>query len=239
MTNQIRWDLPVETSETPPRPVRVLATDFKAKGFPYLCAVDYGDHEAHALFSAEGWDTQRVMRLRNVPAKPVLLEAWISLYSDGRSPSKFFKTKEACENATLKTGRAECRRIVWHSDGSPVTSDAPDAPWKENSEYWKAKAEALQAEVAQEKRNVLTLVKTVARQEEAARSHAQWLDRTRPVVDAAVAGVDSFNRRGLLRLIEAVRAYQNQPCPTCEGGMIYLKRTQCPDCKGTGMKGEK
>jgi hypothetical protein len=25
-------------------------------------------------------------------------------------------------------------------------------------------------------------------------------------------------------------------CPTCEGGMIYLKRTTCPDCGGTGKK---
>ena len=231
------WTKPVETTETPPRPVRVLATDFKAKGFPYLCAVDYGDHEAHALFSAEGWDTQRVMRLRNVPATPVLHERWINLFSDGSW--MIHRSIGASQAQSAHDENVEVRRIAWNSDGCPVTSDAPDAPWKENSEYWKAKAEALQAEVAQEKRNVLTLVKTVARQEEAARSHAQWLDRTRPVVDAAVAGVDSFNRRGLLRLIEAVRAYQNQPCPTCEGGMIYLKRTQCPDCKGTGMKGEK
>jgi len=25
-------------------------------------------------------------------------------------------------------------------------------------------------------------------------------------------------------------------CPTCEGGMIYLKRTTCPDCGGTAKK---
>jgi hypothetical protein len=70
--------------------------------------------------------------------------------------------------------------IDWNSDGSPV-SGAPDAPWKENSEYWKSKAEALQS-----------------------------------VVDAAVAGVDSFNSRGLLRLIEAVRAYQATTIPPKE-----------------------
>ncbi len=28
-------------------------------------------------------------------------------------------------------------------------------------------------------------------------------------------------------------------CPTCEGGRIYLKRTQCPDCGGTGKKDKK
>ena len=77
MQAMIDWTLPVETSETPPRPVRVLATDFKSKGFPYLCAVDYGDYEAHAIFSAEGWDTQRVVRLRNVAPKPVRREETI------------------------------------------------------------------------------------------------------------------------------------------------------------------
>ncbi len=27
---------------------------------------------------------------------------------------------------------------------------------------------------------------------------------------------------------------KSDACPTCEGGMVYLKRTTCPDCKGTG-----
>jgi hypothetical protein len=75
----IDWTKPVETDEENPRPVRVLATDFKAKGFPYMCAVDYGDYENHGIFSAEGWDTQRVMRLRNVRPKKVKREGWVNV----------------------------------------------------------------------------------------------------------------------------------------------------------------
>jgi hypothetical protein len=65
-------------------------------------------------------------------------------------------------------------------------------------------------------------------------------DRMKPVVDAAVSWLSRITGSNLglpaRQLAEAVRAYQTQPCPTCEGGMIYLKRTQCPDCNGTGKK---
>ena len=37
---------------------------------------------------------------------------------------------------------------------------------------------------------------------------------------------------------KAMALYEVPPtvCPTCDGGRIYLKRTQCPDCNGAGKK---
>jgi hypothetical protein len=146
----IDWTKPVETVETPPRPVRVLASDFKSNGFPYMCAVDYGDHEAHALFSAEGWDTQRVMRLRNVAPKPVVHEAWIALWGDGEC-SPAYVSYDACLRAHANTDRPEIRRIVWSSDGSPVDQEHHDSlEWDEllaERDQWKAKAEEMTAVV--------------------------------------------------------------------------------------------
>ena len=173
----IDWTQPVETTEDPPRPVRVLATDFKLKGFPYLCAVDYGDYEAFALFSAEGWDTWRRTRLRNVaPPKPepVLLEGWVNLYSDQNIKGTMQPSKRSADDVA-REGRVECRRVAWMSDGSPVPASPEQFDqmremaklirerdeWrtkaeanKKSVEYWagvadenRAKAEALRAEV--------------------------------------------------------------------------------------------
>jgi hypothetical protein len=112
----IDWTKPVETDEENPRPVRVLATDFKAKGFPYMCAVDYGDYENHGLFSAEGWDTQRVMRLRNVLPKKVKREGWINVYQKGYG--SIYPTKEiAMEVRGRRNPPAiDTIRIEWDED---------------------------------------------------------------------------------------------------------------------------
>jgi hypothetical protein len=119
----IDWTKPVETDEDPPRPVRVLCTDFKAKGFPTMCAVDYGDYEMHALFSNEGWDTQKVMRLRNVAPKPepVLLEAWVNCYAPDNIIGH--ATREEADRKGRPEARKACLRVAWMSDGSPVPGE--------------------------------------------------------------------------------------------------------------------
>lgn len=125
------WTKPIESDEAEPRPVRVLASDFKSKGFPYMCAVDYGDHEEYALFSAEGLDTLCVMRLRNIKPKPVLREAWLNLYSDPKIHPTMQTTKRGADDVA-REGRVECRRIAWMSDGSPVDQEHHDSlEWDE------------------------------------------------------------------------------------------------------------
>ncbi len=165
----IDWTKPVETAETPPRPVRVLCTD-AGGSHPVVVLIDDYCHRA----PMNGVFKYVKFQLRNVAHKPVLHERWVNLY-DTYTGSLYCSEKRA--NSEAGKGRVECRRIAWNSDGSPVDDSLMLA-----NRVLTAKAEALQAEV----------------------------DRMKPVVDAAVAGVDSFNRRGLLRLIEAVRAYQGQ-----------------------------
>jgi hypothetical protein len=105
-----------------------------------------GGHKL-AYITADGRVPYSNISLRNVAPKPLLHERWVALWGDGEY-SSFFASYDACKDSHKYADEAEIRRIVWNSDGSPVVSDAPDAPWKENSEYWKAKAEALQAELA-------------------------------------------------------------------------------------------
>jgi hypothetical protein len=57
--------------------------------------------------------------LRNVPPpkpEPVLREAWLHLYEDGRAVMYLSEPATASRLGTL----IECRRIAWMSDGSPV-----------------------------------------------------------------------------------------------------------------------
>lgn len=234
----IDWDSPhgVEADETPPRPVRVL---FDKNNTPCGFLLDgrfygiYGTPEGHGL--------------RNVAPKPVRHEAWVNLYASGVSGSH--STRKASDELSSKGWHpfVECRHIVWNSDGSPV-SGADAGPeywmnrftemtadrdaWERQCQEWAATAtkqveeiDRLKAELAQEKRNVLTLVKTVARQEEAARSHNQWLDRTRPVVEAAVVedDADGCNRDTACDTVKL--------CSTCRwDGGNFCKRSRKSEC---------
>jgi hypothetical protein len=245
----IDWTQPVETDETPPRPVRVLCTDLDNDRGPVIAALYDPAHGCEAVHSFLGSGDHVLGRfaIRNVAPKPVveMFERWVNLYPNGSS-GVIHSRKEDADNTTRGGRRIDCRRIVWNSDGSPVEDDLL-AEYKADRDHWKAKAEVLQAEIERqrvahddhlnrmmEQVNGANYYRKLS--EEKVEALQAEVGSMKPVVDAAVAGVDSFNRRGLLRLIEAVRAYQNQPCPTCDGGMIYLKRTQCHDCNGTGKK---
>ena len=248
--NMIDFTQPIETDETPPRPVRVLATDGPCAKFPVIAVVG---NAFHREFSLDGRQDEAAhvipLRLRNAPAKPVRHERWVCLYADG-TMGVDRHTREECEgNARESYPLAEIRRIAWNSDGSPPESELlPEYMAMESDrDHWKGTVESLLAEIERqrvahddhlnrmmEQVNGANYYRKLS--EEKVEALQAEVGSMKPVVDAAVAGVDSFNRRGLLRLIEAVRAYQNQPCPTCDGGMIYLKRTQCHDCNGTGKK---
>ncbi len=196
----IDWTKPVETSETPPRPVRVLATDIDNSGFPVVVALNYAyRHDAAPLCKAVCYSLGGVAwkeegpRLRNVaPPKPepVLFEAWVNLYADGvtGAPCRSCEEVEAMANP----GRVECRRIAWMSDGSPVKDEmvVPEemggGSWRATAEVairdcedWKRRAESLQADA----------------------------DRARPVVENAVIWERHFSPLAGERLAGSVREY--------------------------------
>lgn len=212
----IRWDLPVETTETPPRPVRVLATDLA--------------HTLRIAVAIEGMGTQvypcredgavcgTFLSLRNVPAKPVRHEAWVNLYSCGLIGSLYANSKDADAAAAAYPDRVECRRIAWNSDGSPVEGDriaeykadrdwlsqkysemiTDRDHWRAKAEYmeagcvqWKAKAEAMSVELAlmTQDRDACA-VQADDWKSKATQAPADAVDehdQMRPVVEAAVA----------------------------------------------------
>jgi len=117
----IDWQKPVETCEDPPRPVRVLF-----------------DKDGKAIFGTLNdsgpWHIQggRILdndllwvRLRNIPEhkpEPVRHEAWLNLYGNGAFTKHH--DKDDAELCGVSSGRVECRRITWMSDGST----APASP---------------------------------------------------------------------------------------------------------------
>ena len=145
------WTKPVETTEDPPRPVRVLATDLDSSRWPVAVAIpctDEGDMEV-MCFSHEGsaCDDNIRFTLRNAPPpkpEPVMYEKWVLLEKNGdlldyRSESQ---ARDAEDEDT-----AEVRRIAWMSDGSPVRDDAMVGYHQHLMDVisergeWKAKAE--------------------------------------------------------------------------------------------------
>ena len=122
--DSIDWTKPVETTETPPRPVRVLATDL-AGLYPVIGIIrDSSGSDFNWRFTYEGrtTTTRRLVEgdiaLRNVAPKPVLHEAWIALYDNG------YRTVVSTQKGpfSVEVAAVEVRRIVWNSDGSPVES---------------------------------------------------------------------------------------------------------------------
>lgn len=245
----IRWDLPVETTETPPRPVRVLFDkDGAFAGAVYI----YDDlHTVHGVRACRpGYDS---ITLRNVaPPKPepVLREAFIHLYADGGVAVTYVRSSAA--------PAVEVRHEKWMSDGSPVPGE--DAAWKRvHEEYvthacatidelrverdqWKAKAKealSLLREANDKcdslKAEVERLVEDRAHQMDLRNGTIEDLRaeiaRIRPVVDATVAWCEraAFHPSVAAHdLRTAVRAYQNTPKKTAEEAVANVAAMMGP-----------
>ncbi|CUW38814.1 protein of unknown function [Magnetospirillum sp. XM-1] len=160
----IDWSKEIETTEDPPRPVRVLATDGK---FRLPVIVEFPDGNVYFYdLNGEACPTA-LPALRSVPPKPkpVLMEGWVKLYAnDGQWPSAsssvFTSEDDARESVTMREPLAICK-VAWMSDGSPVPSEASEEedPTRygvcevcvekavKAADEWRTKAEALQAEV--------------------------------------------------------------------------------------------
>ena len=150
------WSKEIETTEDPPRPARVLATDGPCAKFPVIAVIG---NAFHREFSVDGRQDEAAhvipLRLRNVAPKPVRHEAWINLYSDRNIKGTVQNTEREADDIA-REGRVECRRIVWNSDGSPVDDDprgdVVDVEVLEKVEAdrdrWKSKAEDLSIKLA-------------------------------------------------------------------------------------------
>lgn len=74
-------------------------------------------------------DSPDCPRVRNVAPKPVRHEVWVNLYRDGSARTAGRTEKDAIHvNAQMyghmqDDGCIDRRRIVWHSDGSPVLDE--------------------------------------------------------------------------------------------------------------------
>ena len=210
----IDWTQPVETDETPPRPVRVLATDTEGD-WPVVFVI--GDQlYACNLEGTEGACAQThwsMPPLRNVPAKPVRHEVWCVLRNTGGL--ECWKDENQARKYAIDHPNvyAETRRIVWNSDGSPVSgADAGPEYWMNRftemtaeRDAWRSKAEALQTDLSS-----VTA--------EALRADA-IINRMKPVVDAAVALSEAHfltSTQHFEALNAAVRAYKNAEPATSE-----------------------
>ena len=189
----IDWTQPVETTEDPPRPVRVLATDRPNSNHPIVVMRDDGQIFAVGLdgdgipqlFKNGTWGT---VTLRNVPPpkpKPVLHEAWVWWNSAGKATVSL--NEEWCIHQKTRERGVYTRAAVM-SDGSPVPGEDDLATkqitefaerYQDDVNHWKAKAEALQADA----------------------------DRARPVVENAVIWERHFSPLAGERLAGSVREY--------------------------------
>jgi hypothetical protein len=103
---------PVETTETPPRRVRVL---FDKDGS--AAAVHVGEY----ILSL---GSPHLPALRNVaPPKPepVLREAWVNCYAPDNIIGH--ATREEADRKGRPEAREACLRVAWMSDGSPVPGE--------------------------------------------------------------------------------------------------------------------
>ena len=161
----IDWTQPVETTETPPRPVRVLCTDNEGRGYPIAVSIDGWT----AVFNNEGETPQRgYPALRNVaPPRPEVKRRVV------RSPiahdSYLAGMRDGFEDADRQSARLDLmrheligtqdQRDEWkrkaeersaiitsmESHRRSVEEDLVEMAKQRNT--WKAKAEALQADI--------------------------------------------------------------------------------------------
>ena len=203
----IDWTQPIETTETPPRPVRVLATDLPGDN-----PVAVFDGFAIRRYMADGTRFSEGPLLRNTPPpkpepEPVLREGWVNLYEDGDCdgpwPNK--GTAEDMQGEGVNAPFVECRNIVWMSDGSPVPGED---------------AEVVALSLMAKERDSLRA------DADALRTH---LVKALSVVDAAVAFTKVALRDCLLggvskNLSDAVRAYQNAAPATSDSHEALTER---------------
>lgn len=214
----IDWTLPVETTEDPPRPVRVLCTD-AGEQYPIVALIS----REPILFTKDGheWPDGCGITLRNVPPPkpdPVLREAWVVFKE---APNCWVFTDYAhAKNCADANGFPMARAAVM-SDGSPVPGDFhDDLEWTEltaDRDNWKAEAELLanQNGMMQVEINRLNSLLTEATTK--AEALEAEVDRMKPVVDAAVAWAsqDQLGRLShiLSHIRKAVRTYQSKQSP--------------------------
>jgi hypothetical protein len=120
----IDWTKPVETTEDPPRPVRVLSPHGPDEHYPIVFAIEGCRGIEIAKRNGEVLG-EPPMHLRNVaPPKPepVLREAWVNCYDPKRFDPGVHPTKDAAERYA-RSWREACLKVAWMSDGSPVPGE--------------------------------------------------------------------------------------------------------------------
>jgi hypothetical protein len=211
----IDWTQPIETTETPPRPVTVL---FDKDG-AFAGAV-YIDDDLYTVLGARacrpGYDS---ISLRNVaPPKPepVMRNAFIHLYADGGIAVTYVKIKLA--------PAVEVREIVWMSDGSPVPGEAAVCQYKDHANL-QAERDSLKAELER-------LADEVRRHQDGINIQSDILRKQKPVVDAAVAWVMGTNGLPAYgRVSDAVRAYQNTAPAISKSHEAMMPVKSCKTCR--------
>ena len=189
----IDFTKPIETTETPPRPVMVLYALGNDTPFGFVLT-----DGSNLMFSMNDPDAPRLRNFAPEPPKPVRHEAWVNLYGNGIATLQSSRTN--ADKVADHQERVECRHIVWNSDGSPVESD----------DLTEAEVEL---EIAKAERDMWK-----AQCERADKLRAE-IERMKPVVDAAL---DWRSKYGVRRerassvLEVAVCTYENQQPATSE-----------------------
>lgn len=142
--DKIDWSLPIETTGTPPRPVRVLCTNAGGDYPVVILLPGVMDNCISRRLLTGGINPD----IRNVPEDkpaPVLRGVWVNLYENGRSgtPCSTETYANSVHDMIGWDDRIECRRITWMSDGSPVPGELPALA----SDYEQT-IDALKAEIA-------------------------------------------------------------------------------------------
>jgi len=160
----IDWTQPIETTETPPRPVRVLATDI-AGIYPVVGIIpDSTGSDFVWRFTADGRTTttrqlvEGEVRLRNVAAKPVRHVVRVGLRKNRHG--------DWIADASPDEDIQQYRHIAvfsWMNDGSPVRGELPALA----SDYQK-EIDALKAE----------LQRTVNILDEVTRERDRWKEQS-------------------------------------------------------------
>jgi hypothetical protein len=190
--------------------------------------IDARDMDADPLFDSQGRvQACRVgsvvyappafekLGLRNVAPpkpKPVLIEGWVNFVkaSTAYEGGTYWVVRNGAVWTTREWALIEAGKmsdvigtsfISVMSDGSPAPGGAPDAPWKENSEYWRSKAEALQAEADDLRTHLVKALDVVG-------AAVAWADRA----DALGSRANLFGNARTL--YDTVRTYQQTPKKT-------------------------
>jgi hypothetical protein len=225
----IDWTLPCETTDNPPRPVRVLATDRPNPDRPIIVMRDDGQVftvGSDGIGNPQGYSggTYGRITLRNVaPPKPepVMYESWFALYNDGIA-SRGYPTEAKLNAEYTDHGCVEVFRKQWMSDGSPVPGEGKTAEYKADRDWLSQKYQDMIAERDSLKSEVEKLRRANATQ-------AKIYERQKPVVDAAIVWERHFTQLAGDRLVVAVRAYQSTPKKTAAEAVANVK--SCEMCR--------